>query len=507
MLFNSYAFLFGFLPLTLLGFFLIGGRNRQLGAAWLVLASLFFYGWWDVRFVALLLASIAVNFSAARALYALRSAGRRRETMIALGLAVAANLLLLGYFKYFNFFLMSANAALGSHFVLSAIILPLGISFFTFTQIAFLVDTVRGEVRAFNLVHYALFVTYFPHLIAGPILHHREMMPQFAAASTYRPRAENVTAGLAFLALGLAKKCLLADRFAPDVAAVFQAAHAGTAIGAVAAWHGALAFTLQLYFDFSGYCDMAVGLSRLLGIRLPYNFDSPYRAAGIIDFWRRWHMTLSRFLRDYLYFPLGGNRRGRKRRYLNLLVTMLLGGLWHGANWTFVAWGGLHGLYLAINHVWRAVRPKRLLDPLPLRLRRTVSVALTFTAVVVAWVFFRAPDFATATRLLTAMAGTNGLGSDLPQMTQSGMLLDPLGASGWRGAIYFGRYAVALAIVFALPNTQQIIDRAFTGGTVPKLSRLVGFRPGYGWGAVLGVLAAAAILTFTQVSEFLYFQF
>jgi len=294
------------------------------------------------------------------------------------------------------------------------------------------------------------------------------------------------------------------------VATVFNAAHSGHSVGAALAWQGALAFTIQLYFDFSGYSDMAVGLSRLFGIRLPFNFASPYQATGIIEFWRRWHMTLSRFLRDYLYFPLGGNRKGGVRRYANLMLTMLLGGLWHGANWTFVVWGGLHGLYLVVNHAWRAVRPAGLLDPIPALLRRLPAVALTFVAVIIAWVLFRAPDFRTAARLFADMAGLHGFSAPpgTAAIAQPGTLLDPLGGIGLHHLVLVLRYAGALFIIFALPNTQRIIEGVrFPLELTPARVRFFGFRPGVAWGAALGAIAALTVMTFTQLSEFLYFQF
>ena len=512
MLFNSFPFLLLFLPVTLAGFFLCAAWRIKAAAIWLTAASLFFYGWWDVRFLGLLVPSFLVNFLAGRALGRLARLGSHRRKRVLLTTVVAGNLVVLGYFKYANFFLSSVDAALGAHLGALDVILPLGISFFTFTQIAFLVDAARGEVEHFDFPHYALFATWFPHLIAGPILHHAEMMPQFRDPRTYRPTAENFAVGLSYLVLGLAKKCLVADQFAPDVAAVFGAASHGGAVGMVHAWQGALAYTLQLYFDFSGYSDMAVGLSRLFGIRLPFNFNSPYKALDIIDFWRRWHMTLSRFLRNYLYIPLGGNRRGSPRRYVNLMLTMLLGGLWHGANWTFVLWGGLHGLYLAVNHAWGAIRPASTLDRLPIGLRRAVSLALTFAAVVAAWVVFRAPDIGTAGRILVGMAGLHGF-------NPIGDAAMPAGAAWWGGALGFGpgfsarvdllRYAAALAVALAVPNTQQIIEGGRLAGLppapLPQLS--VAWRGNAVWGAALGMLGAVAVLTFTRVSVFLYFQF
>ncbi len=279
------------------------------------------------------------------------------STRALLFVAVAANLAALAYFKYADFFLRTAVNLTGADIPLLGVVLPLGISFFTFTQIAYLVDVHAGKVIERNPIHYGLFVTYFPHLIAGPVLHHAEMMPQFRLAEIYRPYLRNFAIGLTFLCLGLAKKVLVADSVAPLANAVFGLGPE-VELAASAAWLGVIAYTLQIYFDFSGYSDMAVGLSLLFGVRLPYNFNSPYQAWNITEFWRRWHMTLSRFLRDYLYVPLGGNRLGRTRRYVNLMVTMLLGGLWHGASWTFVVWGGLHGAYLVVNHAWQWLKEK-----------------------------------------------------------------------------------------------------------------------------------------------------
>jgi len=511
MLFNSYQFLFLFLPIALAGYFLLASWQIRAGAAWLVATSLFFYGWWDIRFLALLVPSILANYLTGRALGKFAAHGRHQPKRWLLAAAIAGNLLVLGYFKYGNFFVSSVNGVLNADLSPLNLILPLGISFFTFTQIAFLVDTARGQVRQFDFTHYSLFVTYFPHLIAGPILHHREMMPQFRSASMYTASAENFAVGLAYLVLGLAKKCLVADSFSPDAGAVFEAAHHGGSLGAISAWQGALAYTLQLYFDFSGYCDMAVGLSRLFGVRLPFNFNSPYQAAGIIDFWRRWHMTLSRFLRDYLYIPLGGNREGNTRRHCNLMITMLLGGLWHGANWTFVVWGGLHGVYLIINHGWRAIRPDRALSGVPVALRKTTSIGVTFAAVTVAWVVFRASDLGTAGDMLAAMMGANGI-------NPTDGLAMPRPLTGWLDAVGFGafatsanllRYAGALALVFLLPNTQSIIegDHSSAPGTDKGARLSIAWRSNFAWGVGLGTIGAAALITFTRVSEFLYFQF
>ena len=298
--------------------------------------------------------SIALNFALARALERLPRGSRARFALLTAG--VGANLAAIGIFKYADFVGRSASALLGSEWIALTLTLPLGISFFTFQQIAFLVDAHREKASSRNLTEYALFVSFFPQLIAGPIVHHSEMLPQFRALRRVGIEAENLAVGVTIFVLGLFKKVMLADRLSAFASPTFAAAEAGIAPFFADAWLSALAFSLQLYFDFSGYSDMAIGLGRMFGIKLPLNFDSPYKAASIVEFWRRWHMTLSRFLRDYLYIPLGGNRRGTTVRHVNLMITMLLGGLWHGAGWTFVLWGGLHGAMLVVNHGWWALR-------------------------------------------------------------------------------------------------------------------------------------------------------
>ena len=383
MLFNSYPFLFIFLPITILGFFQIGRYSRTLASLWLFSASLFFYGWWNPAYVSLLLASILFNYGVGKAVSREHARSHFRRAWWILALGITADLCLLGYYKYTNFFIANVSGLLNRNWHIDPVILPLGISFFTFTQIAFLVDAYRGDVKESNFIHYGLFVTYFPHLIAGPVLHHKEMMPQFALPVTYRPNLENFSVGLTLFTIGLFKKVILADGISPYANLVFNAADHGTKILFTEAWGGALAYTFQLYFDFSGYTDMALGISCLFGVKLPINFNSPYKAVNIIDFWRRWHITLSRFLRDYLYFPLGGNRKGPFRRYANLIATMVLGGLWHGAGWTFILWGTLHGCYLIINHAWHGVR-KLWGYPVgsPSRMGTIIGVIVTFPAVV-----------------------------------------------------------------------------------------------------------------------------
>ena len=512
MLFNSFPFIFAFLPLALAGFFVLGRRNPLLAATWLTLASLCFYGWWNPRYVVLLALSMGFNYRAGLALAQSRS--RRVLTF-----AVVANMALLAYYKYANFFVENLGAALQTQWSLGEIILPLGISFFTFTQIAFLVDAYQGKVREVSFVHYALFVTYFPHLIAGPILHHAEMMPQFARREIYSPNAANLAAGVTLFVLGLAKKVLVADEIGSYVAPFFDAARSGAPLTFLEAWCGALAYTFQLYFDFSGYSDMAVGLSLMFGVRLPVNFHSPYKALNIVDFWRRWHMTLSRFLRDYLYVPLGGNRKGPARRYVNLLLTMLLGGLWHGAGWTFVLWGALHGGYLCVNHGWRALRVQLGHDlARSTRWGRALACGVTFAAVVVAWVVFRADSVGTASVMLQGMAGLNGVALPdhwLPKWGAPGAWLAAQGIvfNDARGLVTAGLLywlVILLAVVWFAPNTQQIMARAQPALGVPPDSasaRRLLWRPSPWLAVPFAVLAIVIVVNLHKKSEFLYFQF
>jgi D-alanyl-lipoteichoic acid acyltransferase DltB (MBOAT superfamily) len=521
-LFNSYTFLLVFLPVVLGGFFLLGRHSPRWAAAWLAAASVFFYGWWNPAYVGLLLGSILFNYVIGYSLARGATAATRVANKSLLSFGVAGNLLLLGYYKYANFFIANLNALSGTELVLAHIILPLGISFFTFTQIAFLVDAYQGKAREYSFVHYCLFVTYFPHLIAGPVLHHKEMMPQFAQATTYRLRAENITIGSMIFFIGLFKKVVLADGVAPYAGSVFDAAAGGERLEFFQAWGGALAYTMQLYFDFSGYSDMAIGLSRLFGIALPLNFHSPYKATNIIEFWRRWHMTLSRFLRDYLYIPLGGSRKGAVRRYVNLAITMLLGGLWHGAAWTFVIWGGLHGCYLVINHAWHAVRGRLGHDIARTGwLGRLAGASLTFLAVVVGWVLFRASDLDAARSMLEGMAGMQGV--SLPAAL--GPALGPWQsvAAEWGvrftlggGSQFVNTYlwVVALSLVaFLGPNTQEIMRRwrpALDDGRVPVAEAgktTLAWVPSRRWALAMSFVAAAGILSLSHPTEFLYFQF
>jgi len=518
MLFNSCVFIFIFLPVTLLVFFQLGKANAKLAAGWLAAASLFFYGWWSPAYVALLVVSVLFNYGMGFAIVRAHAAANLLRKKRLLLVAVVADLALLGYYKYANFFLDNLSAAFGASASLGTIILPLGISFFTFTQIAFLADAYQGKAREYSFAHYGLFVTYFPHLIAGPILHHREMMPQFAQAETYRPDYGKLAAGLTIFVIGLFKKLIIADGVGAHVAPVFDAAQAGQTLTFLEAWCGALAYTFQLYFDFSGYSDMAVGLSLLFGIRLPVNFHSPYKAVNIIEFWRRWHMTLSRFLRDYLYYPLGGNRKGAARRYVNLMATMLLGGLWHGAGWTYIVWGGLHGGLLAANHAWRALRGwlghdlKR-----STRWGRALGCAVTFAVVVAGWVVFRADSLQSAAVILHAMAGLNGFvvpdvwlarwGGIGDWLAHHGVVFGATPALTRTGVVHW--IWILLAIVWFAPNTQQIMaaTRPALGIPLDSAAARWPWRPTAATAAAVAAMAVAVIVNLNRHSEFLYFQF
>jgi alginate O-acetyltransferase complex protein AlgI len=501
MLFNSYPFLFGFFPAALLIFFVLGRFSHGLAAAWLALASLIFYGYWSIAAVPLLIVSICVNYW-----FGLRvtpAAGiSERSRRVSLYAALALNLGCLGYFKYANFFIDNLNFALHAASAAEVrvlnVVLPIGISFFTFTQIAFLVDCYEGKVRERNFIHYLLFVSYFPHLISGPVLHHSQMMPQFRDREIYHPQATNILTGLFLVSLGLIKKVLLADEFSQYASPIFGAARDGAQLGPMVAWTGALAYTLQIYFDFSGYTDMAIGLSRMLGIALPLNFDSPYKSTSMIEFWRRWHISLSQFLRDYLYVPLGGNRRGSARRYVNLMLTMLLGGLWHGASWTFVVWGALHGIYLLINHAWRSVtsafpRPGRFLAAFG----RFAGAALTFTAVVVAWVFFRSTTFDGAARMLQGMTRPGWsmrCTTTCFEQIFRGLPVPPT-SLGYLGGIFLAGFA----IVWLLPNSQASTER---------LAQVRGSVAWFWSGALIFFIVLLTLINAShRSSEFIYFNF
>jgi len=476
MLFNSPVFLLMFLPLTIAGFYWCTRyRDSRIAILWLLAASLVFYAAWDWRYLALLGASIGVNY-----LFGQRLRRQPHRGLLAAG--VGFNLALIAYYKYADFFLANLNTATGGSIPLLALALPLGISFFTFQQIAYLVDAHRGEVSDGGFARYALFVAFFPQLIAGPIVHHSDVMPQLKRiVRNYRVGSNVVAQGLFFLLVGLFKKVVIADSLAPWVDPVFAAAGDATFFEA---WVGTLAYSLQLYFDFSAYSEMAIGLGLLFGIRLPINFNSPYQATTIADFWRRWHMTLGRFLRAYLYIPIGGNRRGLARTLAALTVTMLLGGLWHGAGWQFLAWGGLHGLFLATAYAWSLGKIRL---PLPL------SRGLTLLAVCWAWVLFRAANIDDATTLWATMLGMNGV--ELPVLFASVADFLP-GVSSVASSHFTGIEFVAVVALFYWVLTQpNVAERAAT------------IVPTRRWAGAVSAAAIAAMVYLGQPSAFLYFEF
>jgi alginate O-acetyltransferase complex protein AlgI len=483
-LFNSFVFLFGFLPLALAGYHGLRHLGRHESAkVFLALASLFFYGWWDVRYVPLVIISVAANFAIGLLLGA---KGAARAPVLALG--IIFNLGLLGYYKYANFFLTNVGDITGLSLTVGAIVLPLGISFFTFQQIAYLVETARDGRCERNFINYSLFVIFFPHLIAGPITHPREMLPQFDLAGARPIDSGLLQVGMALLIIGLAKKVVLADTLALLANPVFASADAAATVSSAQAWMGALAYTFQLYFDFSGYSDMAIGLGLLFGINLPVNFASPYKSMSIVEFWRRWHITLSRFLRNYIYIPLGGNRKGHARRYVNLMITMGLGGLWHGAGWTFLVWGLLHGGYLVVNNLWfRFGRPL----PTPL------AWGATFLATVVGWVLFRAATFSGAVTILTAMF--------VPAAPAAATSIAAPPAVDWLTLA-----AVAALSLFS-PNSIELVGYAHSMPNDPS-DRVplnpVRRRPSSAVVAIaLGVVAALVFAKLPDPGIFLYFNF
>ncbi len=511
LLFNSYIFVAVFLPSTLGGFWLAGRLGRDAPAAWLVAASLVFYGWWNPLFCPLLLASIACNYTLSGVI--LRAAQRPRLQAAALAIGIAVNLGALVYYKYLAAVLGFLQLHGIADIAIVDPILPLGISFFTFTQLGYLLDCRQGQVSADRSpLHYALFVTVFPHLIAGPILHHREIMPQFAEPATWRVSSNNIAVGSAIFLIGLLKKTLLADPISAPVAPGFAHPEALTLFPA---WQVALSYSLQLYFDFSGYSDMAIGLARMFNLRFPLNFNSPYKAESVIDYWQRWHMTLTRWLTLYLYNPFalrmvrrrsaggfGTDRAARMtlRGFAEMVVlptgvTIGLAGIWHGSGLTFVAFGLLHAFYLCVNHAWRLWRPGPRSDA---RAARASRVALTYLCVLIGAVLFRAPDMAAAGDLLAGMVGLHGAAVTAPDAKTAFWVAI---AVLWLAALY--------ALVWGAPNTQQIM-RAHA----PALGRIVAgplprlvWQPTLRWALAFGCAAALGLLSIGGTGEFLYFQF
>jgi D-alanyl-lipoteichoic acid acyltransferase DltB (MBOAT superfamily) len=535
MLFNSYEFIFVFLPVAVAAYYLLGRWDARWAAGWLVLCSVGFYAWWNPSFVILLLGSIVFNYSVGTGIMASGPDRPARQSMLLVG-GIAANLSLLFYYKYLfallGFFGILQGTSWGG-----SMILPLGISFFTFTQIGYLVDCRQGGVTERGPLDYALFVTFFPHLIAGPILHNREMMPQFADPRTYRFKLENITVGLSIFTIGLCKKVLIADQLAPAADWGF-ADPAGLSL--YGAWLAALSYSLQLYFDFSGYSDMAIGLARMFGLRFPLNFDSPYKAHSIIDFWQRWHMTLTRYLTLYLYNPVAlraARRQAKKdgglahpagqkvRAFLGVVIvptlfTMTLAGIWHGAGLQFLIFGLLHAMYLSINHAWRMFGPRRKKGASASRIGVLGGMAVTYIAVLVGQIFFRAASVGDAVAMIGGMSGLHPISGKIiipPQFGgHFGGLIQRLASQGFvamgsTAADFkaWGWIAVGFTIAWGLPNTQQIMAEysPALGKVKPGSIRALTWRPGARWGFLTGMLLLTGVFNLANVTRFLYFQF
>jgi len=485
MLFNSYEFIVFFLPLTLLGYFALN-RMRYVTAAsgWLVLASFVFYSWWNPAYMPLLAGSVVFNYSVGTVLSreGRPHGGPGRRGLLVIG--VAANLALLGYYKYTGFLMENVSALLGADLPVPRMLLPLAISFFTFQQIAYLVDSYQGRTREYDFLNYTVFVTFFPQLIAGPIVHHAEMMPQFARLRGRVFTPANVSAGLMLFAVGLFKKVGLADHLAVWVNEGYASADR---LYMAEAWVTSLSYTLQIYFDFSGYTDMAMGAALMFNIKLPANFETPYRALNIQDFWRRWHMTLSRFLRDYVYIPLGGNRSGALRTLGNLFVTFLIGGVWHGAGWTFAIWGALHGGAMVAHRLWYGRG---------MSMKRWIAWPATFMFLNVTWVFFRAESYGQAMTVLRAMfAGPvvipHQWEAKLGWLFDAGMFDDAFfHISGGRTSVVVVLAMLGIAMFGA--NSLALAER---------------FRPTWRSAAFTSALLFYSVMSLTRATEFLYFNF
>ena len=517
MLFNSYAFLFAYLPLTLAGYQIAAHWHRRAVVAWLAIMSLAFYGYWRPVYLFILCGSIAVNYTAGALIS--RKIKNELSTRSILWTAIGVNLAALCYFKYLvpSLNRIAHLAHSGLHW--SDILLPLGISFFTFTQIAYLVDLEQGSAKQQDLESYVLFVTFFPHLIAGPILHHAEIMPQFQRERDFRLRADDLAVGFTWFVMGLFKKVILADRFATDADAAFAAPHL---LHAGSAWAGVLSYSLQLYFDFSGYSDMALGLARMFSINFPLNFSSPYKAQSIIDFWQRWHMTLTRYINAYLYSPVSiwiNRRRVQKGKKISrkatgtvegfvqlvafpTTVALFLAGVWHGAGLQFILFGLLHALYLCINHAWRVWRSKStdradMAAFVPAWLRAAFGVLLTYGAVVFAQIFFRASSTRAAVAMVGGMAGHHRLSAAAPFVADRGMVL---------------RLLMGFVIVWALPNTQQILARykpslQLSPSDLRPAAFDIAWRPSMRWSLTMGAVFLLTLMKLENTSTFLYFQF
>lgn len=487
MLFSSIEYIFIFLPLTLVIYFLLI-KQRLIVASkiWLILTSLFFYAYWNPAYLSILLLSIFINFAIGSSLNndQFKRKVHKRSVML---FGITLNLLALGYYKYMDFFIQNTNAIFHTHLELMHILLPLGISFFTFQQITYIFDSYKGETSEYDFLNYTLFVCFFPQLIAGPIVHHKEMMPQFQKLKNKVLSHKNLTLGLFLFTIGLFKKVVLADTFSLYVASGF--ANNGAHLSIIEGWLVSLAYTFQIYFDFSGYTDMALGAGKMFNINLPINFNSPYKATSIQDFWRRWHITLSRFLKDYLYISLGGNRSGKLNTYRNLFLTFLIGGLWHGASWMFVIWGALHGFALCVHRFFKQFN---------LQINNKLSIFMTFIFVNFVWIFFRAENLETATNIIKSMLGLNGF--LIPKISH--LNLNFVNLATHHGASYkeiLVFMPIAFIIVFYCKNSNEIMDKINITSKKKALKYAVIFASIF--------LIALIKMVFVEYSEFIYFNF
>ena len=535
MLFNSYGFIFGFLPLSLVGFYSLGQFGRKPAASWLVFSSFVFYGLWKPRYIFLLALSICFNYLISLMIHANRQHHSLQRTYLILGIFVDIGVLI--YYKYLVDIIGFTYGLSVYASPTPSITIPLGISFFTFTQIGYLVDVQQGVVADKSPLNYVLFVTFFPHLIAGPILHNREIMPQFSEKRTYRFSIENLTVGSVIFIIGLAKKCLLADPLSAQVSTGFAPS---APLTLPAAWLLMLTYAIQIYFDFSGYTDMAIGIARMFNVRFPMNFNSPYKATSIIDFWQRWHMTLTRLLTLYLFNPIAisiaRSRAAGKlpisrsaqtstnaffmMTALPLLITMSVAGIWHGAGLKFLIFGLLHGFYLMVNHAWRIFRSPRAAKLVPLH--RLSNWLLTISSILVALVFFRAPTMTSALATVSAMAGAHGLGGVVFRnlllhavssiqliFTQHGPAAATSGLKAIENAMQYFLTAFLWFIVLTMPNTQQIMHKyePVLGRINPCALQRMTWKPTIASAAALGAIGAFAIMAVAGTTPFVYFQF
>jgi alginate O-acetyltransferase complex protein AlgI len=489
MLFNSYAFILIFLPLVATGYFLL---NKHLPATWsrlfLLLSSLGFMTFWNLYFALVLICSVLFNYVFGSIIStAARQAEKRKKFLFIV--ALAANILFLGFFKYSNFFLDNVNTVLATQIQPLHILLPIGISFYTFMQIAWLTDIYRSGEFRYDFLSYCLYVTFFPYVISGPIAYHSEVIPQLQAEENCRFNKANLCRGLFIFSIGLFKKTAIADTLALVANGGFGATGALTF---TEAWLTSLSYTMQLYFDFSGYTDMAIGAALVFNIHLPANFNSPYKSLDIREFWRRWHITLSRFLRDYIYIPLGGNRHSEYGTLVNLMLTFLIGGLWHGAAWTFVFWGFLHGAALCVHRIWMKTG---------IRLNKVIAWFLTFNFINIAWVFFRAPSLNDAGKILKGMAGLNGI------LVSSNLAGNPFWQNMTAIGIRFGEWRANLPHAEAPVYFFCILLIPFVLITKNSNELLQRFQPNWKTALAVSLMMVVGLLLLNETSSFLYFNF